>query len=92
MARHFDIGLEVLCGQADLGPTIRPVAPLLGLDFISLGWERFDLLVPKEHFFDQGVQLFLGLLHEPEFRALVDYLPGYDLELTGKMVYPNEGR
>lgn len=92
VARHFDVGLEVLCGQADIGPTIRPVAARLGLDFISLGWERFDLLVPKEHFFDQGVQLFLGLLHEPEFRGLADSLPGYDLELTGKMVYPNEGQ
>lgn len=92
VARHFDVGLEVLCGHADIGPTIRPVAALLGLDFISLGWERFDLLVPKEHFFDQGVQLFLGLLHEPEFRALAEVLPGYDLELTGKMVYPSEGQ
>ncbi len=91
VARHFDVGLEVFSGGADIGPTIRPVAALLDLDFIPLGWERFDLLIPKEHFFDQGVQLFLGLLHEPEFRALAEALPGYDLELTGKMVYPNEG-
>jgi len=36
----------------------------LDLDFIPLRWERFDFLVLKDRFFDQGIQLFLGLLHE----------------------------
>lgn len=88
--RHLDIGMEILSGRADVGLSIRPVASLLNLDFISMKWERFDLLIPKDYFFDKGVQLFLGMLHEPEFRALADDLPGYDLELVGKMLYPKE--
>jgi molybdate-binding protein len=66
------------------------VASLLNLDFIPLKWERFDLLIPKECFFDKGVQLFLGMLHEAEFRALAADLPGYDLDLVGKMLYPRD--
>jgi excisionase family DNA binding protein len=88
--RHLDVGLEVLCGRADAGPAIRTVAGLLGLDFIPLRWERFDLLVRKDRFFDKGVQLFVGLLHEPEFQDLAKDLEGYDLSLSGKMVYPVE--
>ena len=88
MNRHMDAGLEVLSGRADAAPCIRPVAGLLGLDFVPIRWERYDLLVTRERFFDQGVQLFVGLLHEPEFRGLAETLEGYDASLSGKMVYP----
>jgi putative molybdopterin biosynthesis protein len=88
--RHLDVGLEILNGRADVGLSIRPVASLLNLGFIPLKWERYDMLIPKDCFFDKGVQLFLGMLHEAEFRALAEDLPGYDLELSGKMLYPRE--
>ena len=87
---HLDVAMEVLSGRADAAPAIKPVAGLLGLDFIPLRWERYDLLVSKEHFFEQGVQLFLGLLHEPEFRDIAQKLDGYDLSLCGKMVFPKQ--
>lgn len=90
LARHMEVGLEVLAGRADAGPAIRPVAGLLGLDFIPLRWERYDLLITKERFFDLGVQAFLGLLHENAFVALTDDLEGYDLSFSGKMVFPKE--
>ena len=85
---HLEVGLEVLNGRADIGPAIRPVAILLGLDFIPLKWERYDLLIPKEGFFAKGVQLFLELLQEDAFRSLIKDLDGYDLSTSGKMVYP----
>jgi excisionase family DNA binding protein len=88
--RHLDVGLEVLSGRADAGPGIRPVAALLNLGFIPLRWERFDLMAFKERFFDEGVQRFLGLLHEPTFHQVVkDGLEGYDLSLSGKLVFPH---
>jgi molybdate-binding protein len=63
---------------------------MLGLDFIPLRWERYDLLITRERFFDPGVQLFLGLLPEEEFRQLALTLEGYDTSRSGKMVYPRE--
>jgi excisionase family DNA binding protein len=89
LSRHLDVGLAVLSGQADAGPAIRPVAGLLDLDFLPLRWERFDLLVAREHFFEQGVQQFLGLLHDPAFRRLAESFVGYDLSLCGTMVFPD---
>jgi len=86
--RHMDVGLEILAGNADAGPGIRPVAALLGLDFIPLRWERFDLLIAKDCFFDQGVQKFQGLLHESAFKKLARSLDGYDIGDAGKMVFP----
>jgi len=62
------------------------------LDFILLRWEQFDFLVSKEHFFEQGVQLFLSLLHEPQFRDIAVKLDGYDLSLCGKMVFTQQSK
>ncbi len=90
VSRHMDVGLEILSGRAHAGPGIRPVAELLGLDFLSLRMERFDLLIDRDRFFDKGVQAFLGILHEKAFRELAEGLPGYDTELSGRMVYPTE--
>jgi excisionase family DNA binding protein len=88
VSRHLDVGLEVLSGRADAGPGIRAVAGLLDIDFIPLRWERFDLMISKERFFDEGIQRFLGLLHEKEFREIATLLEGYDVNLGGKMVFP----
>jgi excisionase family DNA binding protein len=86
--RHLDVGLEILSGRAGAGPGIRAVADLLELSFIPLRWERYDLMIAKERFFDEGIQHFLGLLHEKKFRQLAGSMAGYDLKYTGKMVYP----
>lgn len=88
--RHLDVGLEVLSGRADAGPGIKAVAGLLDIDFVSLRWERFDFLISKERFFEKGVQLFMGLLHESAFRELAQDLAGYDLSICSRMVFPQE--
>ena len=90
VSRHLDVGLEILSGRADAGPGIRAVASLLGIDFIALRWERFDLMISKKRFFDEGIQRFLGLLHEKEFHEMTTRLEGYDVNLGGKMVFPTD--
>ena len=90
--RHLDVGLEILSGRADAGPGIRAIAGLLDIDFIPLRWERFDLMISKERFFDEGIQRFLGLLHEKEFREMAASLEGYDVSLGGKMVFPTDSQ
>lgn len=86
--RHIDVGLEVLSGRADAGPGIRAASALLGIDFIPIRWERYDLMISKDRFFDRGVQLFLGLLIEDDFKTIMGKDYGYDLESSGKMIFP----
>ncbi|NOX33547.1 MAG: helix-turn-helix transcriptional regulator [Deltaproteobacteria bacterium] len=88
LIRHMDVGLKILAKKADAGPCIRPVANILGLDFIPVCKERFDLLITKERFFDKGIQLFLSLLKGKVIKATAEEYGGYDLSMTGKMVYP----
>ncbi len=88
VAKHMDMGLEILVGKVDAGPGIRSVANILGLEFIPICWERFDLLISKDRFFDQGIQLFLPMLKGKVIQKASLQLGGYDLSSTGRMVYP----
>lgn len=88
--RHLDVGLEILAGRADAAPAIRAVAGILDLEFLPLRWERYDLMVAKDRFFDEGIQRFLSLLHEKKFHELAGSLSGYDLSLSGKMIFPQD--
>lgn len=89
VAKHLDAGLEIQQGKADAAPGIRAVAGLLDLDFIPLRWERFDLLITKERFFDKNIQELLGFFHNDAFVKLTKTFEGYDTSLCGKMIYPN---
>jgi excisionase family DNA binding protein len=86
--RHLDVGLEILAGRADAGLGIHAVAGLLNLDFVSLRWERYDLMVFKERFFDAIIQNFLSLLHDDGFIKHAQLLHGYDIRLSGRMLFP----
>ena len=90
LSRHIDVGLEILAGRADAGPAISAVATLLNLDFIPLRWERFDLLIYKNNFFNRSIQNFLGMLNDQDFQRLAQSFTGYDLSMCGKIVYPNK--
>jgi putative molybdopterin biosynthesis protein len=87
---HMEVGLEVLSGRAHFGPGIRPVAALLELDFIPLRWERYDLLITKDRFFDKGIQNFIGLLQETDFKQIATSIAGYEISSSGKIIYPKE--
>jgi len=91
VSRHLDVGLAILAGRADAGPAIRAVAKMLDIDFIPLRWERFDLMIAKERFFDEGIQRFLGIFHETAFQQMATRdFAGYDVSSGGQMVFPQE--
>ncbi len=87
--KHFDAGMEIILGHADAAPAVRAVTSMLDLDFIPLRWERFDLLVRKESFFEQGIQSFISILHEKAFANLAGSFAGYDVSMSGKMIFPD---
>jgi len=86
-ARHLDVALEVLAGRADAGLAIAAVAEMLGLDQVPVRWERYDFIMRKDVFFSRGVQMLLALLRDEEFLRLSDQFSGYDLSLSGQVVF-----
>ncbi len=84
---HSDVAIEILSGHADAGIGIRAAAELFHLDFLPLRWERYDLLIAKHRYFEEGVQLFLRMLQENELKMIANELHGYDLSLCGQMMF-----
>jgi len=86
VSTHLEVGLWVLRGGADVGLATRTTAQLLGLGFVLLTRERFDMLIRKDRFFTRGIQVLLGIVGSQEFRERVDILGGYDVTESGRII------
>ena len=88
---HLDVGIEVLSGRADAGIGIRAVASMLGLDFILIRWERYDLLIPKPFFFERNVQRLLGIIQGGELKKIAERrFEGYEVKESGRVLFPRD--
>ncbi len=86
VATHLEVGLKILREEADAGIATRAAARLLGLDFIPLTQERFDILIPKERFFSPAIQTLLEIVGSREFRTRVEAMGGYDTSESGRII------
>lgn len=85
---HMGIASAVLSGVADAGMGTLTAAIVLGLDFVPVADERYDLLIRKEHLQAPTIQALLRIItSEGEFRAAVAALGGYGVSDMGKVVY-----
>ncbi len=87
---HMEVGIEVLSKRADAAIGIKAVASMLGLDFIPLRWERYDLLIPRPFFFEKNIQRLLGILQSKEFKRIAQRFEGYDIDNSGRILFPRE--
>jgi putative molybdopterin biosynthesis protein len=85
---HLEAGLSVLKGNADAGFCIRHAAHLLGLDFITLAHESFDMVVSKERSYSSQVRDFLNFFDQSALLHHVQDFTGYDTGRMGRVVYP----
>ena len=72
--------------DADCAPGTRAAATEFGLGFLPLGWEAFDLALPREILFRRLFQDLLAACASPSARALAQRLGGYDLAPLGKII------
>jgi excisionase family DNA binding protein len=85
---HWEVGMHILRGQADVGVATEAVARLFGLTFREVVEERFDLVVLKDSYFTKPIQALLEVLVSNAFKARATALAGYDVRETGKVVIP----
>ncbi len=83
---HLAVAAAVASGRAECGLGIRAAAEALGLGFVPLFQERYDLVIPRRHYEDPFLQPLLDLLEDPAFREAVAALPGYSLEPMGRII------
>lgn len=80
---HLAVAAAVASETAAAGMGVRAAARALGLGFVPVAWERYDLVIPREHYESDLLQPLLSLLHDEAFQAAVAALPGYDVNDMG---------
>lgn len=83
---HMSVAVDVLSGSADVGMGIHAAAKALGLDFIPVTTERYDLVIPAAHHNNPLVQGLLEVVATQEFKDQVMAMGGYDVCETGCII------
>jgi molybdate-binding protein len=83
---HLEVGRLVVEGLADAGMGVRSAARFLGLDFIPLQEERYDLVIPAKYLtVHPGLAVLLDTIVSRPFRREMEAMGGYDTRETGKV-------
>jgi putative molybdopterin biosynthesis protein len=64
---------------------IYSAARSLGLDFVPLQKERYDLVIPRRHYDSPLLKPLLDVVADDEFREVVKAMGGYDTSETGRV-------
>jgi molybdenum cofactor synthesis domain-containing protein len=83
---HMAVAVNVLSGRADAGMAIYASARALGLDFIPIAEERYDLVIPDSSWEDPKMHMVLEIIGSPSFRDQVSELGGYDVTGSGTVL------
>ena len=83
---HLAVAAAVKSGSVSTGLGILSAAAALGLEFIPLMDERYDLVIPRVHYESDLLQPLLALLQNADFRQEVDALGGYRTGDMGRVM------
>ncbi len=86
VSTHWAVALRVLRGEADAGVAARSVAQALGLGFVPLVTERFDMVIPKDTFFRPAAQAVVEAARSAAFHEGLARLGGYDARQSGRVL------
>ncbi|MEW6718378.1 MAG: molybdopterin biosynthesis protein [Chloroflexota bacterium] len=83
---HLSVAAAVASGRVDCALGVHAAAQALDLSFIPLFNERYDLVIPRQHFRSSLLEPLLNLLADEGFRNAVAQLPGYDVSVIGTVI------
>lgn len=87
---HLGVAGAIANKEADVGVGIENVAQTVGVDFIPKINERYDLVILKTPENVELIQSVLHILRSEQFKNQIDSLGGYDVSLTGEIMYETE--
>ena len=83
---HLAVAAAVAGGRADVGLGVLSAARALGMDFIPLRNEQYDLVMSVDAYESDHMRALLSVIRDPEFKQKVDALGGYDVSSMGEVV------
>jgi len=84
---HMAVAAAVVSGAADTGLAVLSAAQALGLDFVPVAQERYDLAILQEFLDTPMMQSLLSIVRDDkEFRDRIVNMGGYDVSEMGKVI------
>jgi putative molybdopterin biosynthesis protein len=87
---HLSVAASVAAGSADTGLGIRAAAEALGVEFIPLAWESYELAMPASFYNSDRCRALLEIIKSDSFRDSVEKMGGYDLKQRGEIIWRSQ--
>lgn len=87
---HMNVASAVLSGRAHTGLGSRAAANALGLDFLPVGIEQYDLVIPVRYLEDERIKALREVIRSQAFKQAVSELGGYGLARTGDLIWRSD--
>ena len=81
---------SIIMKKADITFGTRATANEFGLNFIALGWEALDLVIPRNIWFRHLFQNLINAIKSEQGQQLAHELGGYQLAECGEMIWSAE--
>jgi putative molybdopterin biosynthesis protein len=82
---HMAVAVAIASGLADCGLGVHSAANALGLNFIPVEKEEYDLVFRRDFYESAAGQALLAAMRAPSFREAVTRLGGYDVARSGEV-------
>lgn len=87
---HLSVASAISSGASDVGVGIEKGAKIVGIDFVPLMTERYDLVILKSPETERLINTVKDILTSHQFHSEVNALGDYDISQTGKIIYETE--
>ncbi len=86
MTTHMAVAAAITSGTADVGVGVYSAAKAMNLDFIPIGEEHYDFLIPVKYLENELTNAFLEVITSQDFKEELLAMGGYGLEDIGKII------
>ena len=83
LTSHLEVAMSVASGHADTGLGVRAAATALGLGFVPVTWEDFEITLTRDAL--PAAEPLIAALRDLAVQSSIDALGGYDLSRAGSV-------
>jgi len=83
---HLAVAAAIKSRTVNVGLGIKSAAITMGLGFIPIVKERFDLVIPSDQIEIEPIKTMLEIIRSEQFKIEVNALGGYDTKESGDLV------
>lgn len=83
----MSVASSISSGEADVGVGTEKAAKIVGLDFIPLITERYDLVMINNKENNEILNILSDVLNSASFKKEIQALGDYDISQTGQIIY-----